>query len=256
MATSSERFPFSVPPSLGALKAATTAARFGQYLRRLLAPRLAPEVAVAASYAALAEELCRGHSRAGWAPPVVCRQVEEAGGRVVVRLVRGGASSFRSALVCRTDAPVQLDQLCGLRVAWVDPESAAGYLLPHEWLLQHGVDTALTFREEHFAGSYHDALLELVAGKVDVTATFAAAPGAARQYSGLDELPAEYRGQVQVFATTHETPNDGIVTAPAVDDETVAFLRERLLASALTASEQPVIRRLFDAEGFAPAARA
>jgi len=54
-------------------------------------------------------------------------------------------------------------QIFGLRAAWVDRESVAGYLLPQGYLREKGIHAWQAFKEERFAGSYKAALEELLA---------------------------------------------------------------------------------------------
>ncbi|NVJ24510.1 PhnD/SsuA/transferrin family substrate-binding protein, partial [Myxococcus sp. AM011] len=96
--TSRHSFRFGLPPSLGSEMARERADRLAAFLQRALGKLV--EVSVASSYETLAKDLLSGRADAAWAPPFVCARMEAMGVRVVVRGVRRGMSSYRSALVC------------------------------------------------------------------------------------------------------------------------------------------------------------
>ncbi|MCL0079423.1 phosphate/phosphite/phosphonate ABC transporter substrate-binding protein [Dehalococcoidia bacterium] len=57
-----------------------------------------------------------------------------------------------------------------LTLAWVDPASTSGFLIPKGHFLDIGIDPDRHFREVKFAGSHTKAVLAVTAGKVDVGA--------------------------------------------------------------------------------------
>src|SRR4051794_34359155 len=99
-------FRFVLPPSLGSEHAQDRADKLVFFLQTALGKPV--EVNVAASYEALAKDLLSGRADAAWAPPFVCARTEAMGVRVLVRGVRLGMSSYRSALVCRAGARLTL----------------------------------------------------------------------------------------------------------------------------------------------------
>ncbi len=244
---------FAIPPSLGAGKASRIGERLQAFLAAQLSPRAEVEVVVAESYPALGQHLLKGTADAGWAPPLVCARVEAHGGRAVARAVRGGASSFRAALVCRRDKPLDPARLLGLSAAWVDRDSTAGYLLPQAWVRSRGLDPYKVFVRERFVGSFRAAAEEVASGKADVTATFASAPSATRAILGIDDLPRALRDRLKVFAFTGESPNDAVVVGPAVSDLAGKDLARRLLAASDEPEGKKLLAEVFDAERFEPA---
>jgi len=248
-----QRFTVALSPSLGAMRATTACAQLGRAMRKLLQHELAVEVTVCESYQLLEEQLLRAKVDAGWAPPLVCARVLRAGGALLAQLSRGGLGTYCSVFVCRRDRPVALKNPDGARVVWVARESTGGHLVPRAHLVRLGVQPARAFRSETFAGSYHEALSELLSGKADLTATYASVDGSKRTFSGLDELPSELRNELQVIGHTDAFPNDGLVTRPGLDASTTGLLRERLLALNDDAGGRAVLRQVFDADGLVAA---
>lgn len=233
---------FAMPSSLGALKASTLSLQLGPWLRKLLAPELSVEMHVAESYAALQEDFKAGKVDVAWAPPLVCAQVERDGGRTVVQFERGGSTTFRAAFVCRADAPLKLETLEHVPVAWVAKESTSGYLLPRRHLESLGVDLSRAFDAQLFAGSFAAALEALIAGKVALTTVFASSASAATQRTGLDGLPPGLRSQLQIIGFSDESPNDRIVASAGVPEAAFQLLRSRLVSS------DEGLKAIFDAE--------
>src|SRR6185436_19670290 len=153
-----KRLRFVTPPSLGSGHAERAAARMERFLSRYLAPAFDVEVTVAGSYAELARALSSGQAEIGWTPPLVGARIEASGGRALVRVVRGGSSTFRAAIVCQKGKPVDPSNLFGMRAVWVDRESTAGYLLPRAWVRSLGFDPDKVFASERFAGSHRAAV--------------------------------------------------------------------------------------------------
>ncbi len=126
-------------------------------------------------YQELLDEMHAGELDLAWLPPVVALKATARGRTIPIALpVRAGASSFHGALFCRPDYPAKnAKELSGARVAWVDRQSAGGYLVIRAALKAEGVDLTRAFAHEAFLGS-HDAVVHAVlAGAVDVGATFA-----------------------------------------------------------------------------------
>ena len=197
----------ALPPSLGPSMAGERARRLETYLGQALGRPT--QVVVPASYEALAKELLSGKCEAAWAPPFVCARIEAMGVRVLVRGVRGGASAYRAALICRADRPVTLDTLKGTHAAWSDRDSVGGFLLPMALLRDKGLDGSKLFASQRFAGSYKAALDLLLDKTVEVTSVFASG-GKTPVATGIDELLAGRQHLVKVIAFTEESPNDGM----------------------------------------------
>lgn len=242
---------FMLPPSLG-----TTAALRAQPLESYLNNRSSRpyEVILSTTYEAVAKDLLSGRADAAWAPPFVCARVESMGARVAVRTVRRGASSFRSALLCREDKPLRLEDLVGKRAMWVDPDSVGGYLLPVAFLKAKGLDLAKAFFSQDFARSYRAALEAVAEGRADVAAIFAPA-NAPEGVSGLSEIAPDLESRFRVIAMTDEAPNDGVATSPSSDPEALLELERLLLTLHESADGRVVLKTIFNADAFEPAPR-
>jgi phosphonate transport system substrate-binding protein len=245
---------FALPPSVGMGAANERARALETYLKKAFGRPV--EVVVSPSYEALARELLTGKSDAGWAPPFVCARIEAMGVRVLLRGVRGGASSYRSALVCRKSEPLALEQLKGLTAAWADRDSVGGYLLAMALLRSKGMDPTRLFAGQTFEGSYHAALEAVLSGKAHVTAVFAPVSSAGNpNATGLTELMPGKADQFHVVAFTDDAPNDGVAVSMSVTTPVVAELEKTLLALADSPEGTALLKDAFNAERFEVAPR-
>lgn len=199
-----------VPPS----PSEESARQRAEPLARVLAARgVVVQMKVAPSYQALGDQLLHARVDVAWAPPIVCARVEAAGGSVALRAVRHGATAYRAALVCRAGPPLQLNRPREVVAAWVDEDSAAGYLLARSWLAGRHIDARNGFKRTVFCGSYFAALQAVADGLADVTSVYCSVAGAPPR-STLDEVDARLRDRLQIFAHTADTLTDGIVLPP------------------------------------------
>ena len=177
------------------------------------------------------------------------------GARVLARAHRRGGSTYRAALVCRAESPLQLSQLGGTTAAWVDRDSVGGYLLAAAFLKLKKLDPERTFRTELFAGSYSAAVELLLSGKADVTSVYAPPGPAHSGPSGIDEIVPGRKSHVAVVAYTDESPNDGVALGMSQSVEATELLGRALTTLHTTTSGKRLLAALFNAERFELAPR-
>lgn len=170
--------------------------------------KLALTIKRAPSYKALAASVRDGSTDLAWLPPVAYAWLAEAV-TPIGTVVREGKSTYAATLVVRGDAEARtVDALKGLRAGWVDPWSAAGYVVPRLELAKRGIDPTTLFASEAFLGSHRAALRALAAGECDVVGTFAHVDDAGEVTSGAwSDLDG---ASVHVVATFGAIPSDVI----------------------------------------------
>jgi len=223
---------FGLPPSLGRESVRERALAFADLLYGAGFETVVPS----RDYDHLETMLRSGEVHAAWGPPLVCARLERDGGRVALRAVRDGGTTYRSALVCRDgDAIASVDDLATpprrLRAVWVDDRSTAGYLAPRQLLRERRISPDAAFAVQDVIGSYSRCLAAVLDRSADVTATFAPAaptPGAPPTLGG------RRREGLRVLAYSAEIPNDGFVLSPALSPgrgRAVQRLIEHVLAT-------------------------
>jgi phosphate/phosphite/phosphonate ABC transporter binding protein len=196
------------------------------------------------TYRALAESVRAGESDIAWLPPVAYAWLAEAVTPLGC-ILRGNATTYSAAIVALEDSNLHVPaDLVGARAGWVDPWSAAGYVVPRIELARAGVDPAGTFISETFYGSHREALLALSRGECDVAGTFARSAEAGGQvkegaWSELEDV------RVRVLATWGSIPSDVIAVrrnlAPADYERVLAALRHACGDPAA----RPLVRAVF-----------
>ena len=158
----------------------------------------------------------------------------EFGAEAVLQVVRDGRTEYAADLVVRADAPIQAPAaLDGRKVAFVDPYSTSGFLLPARLLADARVKPQI-----QFAGSHDAALAQLRAGQVDAAATWhGAAAGDAR---------------LRVLATTPPIPNEPFAARRDLDPKTRAALAAALADYAATPDGGRVLRAVSAITGVRP----
>jgi len=233
-----------IPPSLGHEQTAALAATLADSLGRHL--QLTIEVDVARTYEELEARAIAGDAALIWAPPSVCARVHSAA-RMILKVVRSGHASYRAALFCRADEPIDLEELSeDVRVAWVDPLSAAGYLLPRQHLRDLGLDPDMAMPNQRFFGSFGDAARAVVQGHADLSSIFTHGDGDAVAAANLVVQVGDDASALRVIAITEETASDGLIIGAGLSDLVAGRLVESLLADGDAGPD--LVRGIFDAE--------
>ncbi len=185
-----------------------------------------------------------------WVPPLVYRHLARAKlARALVVNERKGRARFTAILVAnRTSPHAALEKLAGARVAWVDPWSASGYILPRLTLFERKLAMKDTFLEERFFGSHDAALRAVITGSHDVAATFAYFEGGKRVKSGLDDVTGS--DALVVLDRVGEVPNDLIATRTALDDGLRAALADAFDAALEDEAASSLLRGTLAVERF------
>ena len=99
---------------------------------------------------------------------------------IVVAVEKDGSISYRSVLVVRADSGIaDLAGLKGKTLAWADPNSTSGYLIPRSELKKAGVDPepGRYFTKTGFGGGHEQAVVAVLQKQYDAAATWASGVG-------------------------------------------------------------------------------
>jgi phosphonate transport system substrate-binding protein len=194
-----------------------------------LGERFVPHFAT--SYRELSLALETGAMGLAWMPPIPCVELEETGGGVVLAVpARKGMASYHSALVVRKGGPRTLQECAGRGVAWVDGESASGYVIPRLHLTSLGIDARTFFGKEIFAHTHTAVVDAVVEGRVVVGATFCNLDVAKRvANAGWTDPDGSNARPVDMISSAGPIPNDAIVGSTKLPLPTRAGLTRWLL---------------------------
>ncbi|MEO8702285.1 MAG: PhnD/SsuA/transferrin family substrate-binding protein [Kofleriaceae bacterium] len=198
------------------------------------------------TYEALQTALLDGLIDAAWGPPLICARAEAAGGSVVLRGVRDGATTYRSMLLSRVNDQFDFGTVGNgafrPRVVWVDATSVGGYVLPKSHLRGCGVDPTTMFLSERMLGTYTACFEALISWDADLTAAFCGPRG----IEGWGERLRRFRA----LAYTAESPNDGVVVAPGLDPPRAAELAKNLGTLLAVERSHALLAKAFSVETF------
>jgi phosphonate transport system substrate-binding protein len=200
-----------------------------------------------AHYRELLEAMHEGRLDLAWLPPIVALKAAARGRTLPIALpVREGSSAFWSALFTRPGSSLkEPGDLVAERAAWVDRQSAAGYLVIRASLRAQGHDVDRVFVSDAFLGS-HEAVVEAVmSGAADVGATYVY-----RDPDGQAVVRAGWgAASPQVIAYAGPIPSDVIAASIRMPVPQIRAV-QRALANRDDAALAHAARQLLDAEGF------
>ncbi|MGZ3449900.1 MAG: protein kinase domain-containing protein [Polyangiales bacterium] len=206
------------------------------------------KIAVARSYADLVDALAEGELELAWLPPVAyVRALRSSAARLMLTLERDGRRSYSAALVGRDVSSVS--ELEGNRVAWVDPWSAAGYLVPRCMMRFAGFEPDKVFSAQSFHGSYEKVLEAIVDGTADVGAMFC------RVSEQGDIVGGAFRddSRVRAIAVSAEPiPGDTICATNVLDLASAREAIDRFVEMAL-GSARASVQEIFGTDRFVAA---
>ncbi|MDI1433079.1 MULTISPECIES: phosphate/phosphite/phosphonate ABC transporter substrate-binding protein [Polyangium] len=204
------------------------------------------------NYNTLLEALETGEVDLAWLPPLVAmRATSRARVMPIVLPVRNGASSYRTALYAPQSSPIrEISDLQGLRAAWVDRQSAAGYIVLRAHLRSLGVDLDRAFRENLFFGSHGEVARAVLQGSADVGATFVHVEPDPSHPRGERVVRAGWEAaDVHVITCAGPIPADVMAASVRVPVATMRKVQRALVGSGDDELGRAA-RTLFGAEGF------
>lgn len=93
-----------------------------------------------------------------------------------------GSTGYYAAMYVRSDSDIHsLEDMRGHALAYADPNSASGYLIPRFELKQAGIDDATYFSRTGFGGGHEQAVVAVLNGQYDAGVTWVSGQGEASE---------------------------------------------------------------------------
>lgn len=209
-------------------------------------------------YDTLAGALAQGKVDIAYlAPMAYVRTTAQGKITPLAKVVRNGQATYRSVLFGAAGSAItSLDELkkaSELKVAWVDPSSATGYIFAKALLLQKGISPGGLFKAQDFLES-HDAVCKAVAeGRANVGASYSIDPADApvKEVTGCKTaLPGVGASTLRVIATTESIPNDVLAVRDGFPADAAAALDAAARALSGTDEGKKALQTAFHGEGF------
>ena len=207
---------FGLSPALGVQAARAQGERVASWLKKRFDRDV--RAVVVGDYQALVDAISDGELDFAWMPPVSFVRAAEQGVGVVALAQRYGRPTYEAAIIVHADSPLtELAQLRGRSIAYVDRDSASGYLFAADLITRELGPPSSVFSEEHFQGS-HKAVTDAVRRKwVDAGVTYMVRDAQGHiVYSGWLDLAGSDPAPVRVLATTSPIPCDAIAHRPGL----------------------------------------
>jgi phosphonate transport system substrate-binding protein len=156
---------------------------------------------------------------------------QEANATPILRRLKFGVPQYHSVFFTRADSPLtSLADLAGQNVAFEEPFSTSGYMLPLAYLEEQGYDavevkdlaTAVAPDQVGYIFSTADntTVQWVISGRV---------PAGVIDNVTLGRLPEETQAELRVFAATEDVPRQVVVVRAGLDEALVAQLKNLLL---------------------------
>ena len=182
-------------------------------------------------YRAIVAAMEQGLVDFAWLPPLSAARVVRNGAGVPAAIaVRNASTSYMTGLLSmKTSAIVSLADLKGVRAAWVDRESASGYVVIRAALRASGVSLVSAFAEELFVRSHAEVARALSTGRADVGATCFNASGGVVQLARLPAGEGLSHDDVRILAQAGPIPSDIFAVRTAVAASTLVSVQSALV---------------------------
>jgi phosphonate transport system substrate-binding protein len=137
---------------------------------------------------------------------------------LVVPREQDGSIAYISVMIVRRDSGItSLDQMKGKSLAWADPNSTSGYLIPRSELRTAGVDINSFFSRTGFAGGHEQAVVAVQQKQYDGAVTWASGQGEEAQgftrgnLRSMVEKGMLNMGDMRIIWTSRPIPNGPLV---------------------------------------------
>ncbi len=167
--------------------------------------------------------------------------------------IRHGEATYRAQFLARADSKIKkIEDLEGKKIAFVDPASTSGYLLPMKYLRDRKVKP----KETMFAMRHDNVVSMIYQGQVDAGATFYSPPFKDEIQDARRLVKSQYpdvESKVVIVELTSPVPNDPIVFRKDLPEEMIQKITAALQKFAESAEGKETLEKLSSVTGLLPA---
>ncbi len=175
------------------------------------------------------------------------------GAEARLTVIRHGESTYKAQFITKADSKIKkLEDLEGKKLAFVDPASTSGYLLPMKYLKDRNIKP----KETMFAMRHDNVVSMIYQGQVDAGATFYSPPSDNAIQDARRLVKAQYpdvEEKIKILELTTSIPNDPIMFRKGLSEEMKKTITDALIKFAATPEGQDVMNRLSSVTGLIPA---
>jgi phosphonate transport system substrate-binding protein len=216
-------------PSVDTKVLESNAAQFKDYLEKQTGYKI--EISVPQSYIAVVEAF--GTKRADVAAINTFGYIkahEKYGAEARLTVIRHGLATYQSQFIAKAGSGIKtLKDLEGKKMAFVDPASASGYLLPMKSLKERGIKPGETV----FAMKHDSVVSMIYQGQVDAGATFYSPPSDLGMEDARRLVITQYpdvEKKIIIVELSDPIPNDPIIFRKEMKEEMKTKLTDAFLS--------------------------
>ena len=212
------------------------------------------EISVPTSYVAVIESL--GSKRSDVAvlscmAYLLAKQLNNS--KMIFTFTNKGNAFYKSQIIVHVDSKIKkIEDLNNKKIAYVDPVSASGHIMPAAFLAQNKIKPAETI----FAGR-HDSVVSMVYQKrVDAGATFYQEPDLNQPADARKLIKTQHPDvfeKVKILTLTNELPNEGFVVRNNFDEVVLKRFVDGLKKWIETEEGKKTLKALYSADGLVEA---
>lgn len=165
---------------------------------------------------------------------------------------RYGESTYKAQFLAKSDSKIKkLSDLNDKKIAFVDPASVSGYLLPLKYLMDRGIKP----KDTMFAMRHDNVVSMIYQGQVDAGATFHSPPVGKDIQDARRLVLAQYpdvEKKISIIELTSEIPNDPIVFRKDLSEEMKKTITDALIKFSTTTEGLAVLKKLSSVTGLIP----
>jgi len=209
------------------------------------------QIYVASDYTALVEALRSGQVQIAWLAPFAYVLAEQkADARVLLKSVRHGQAAQYSAIIVKdSSAYKKVEDLQGKNIAWTDPTSSSGHIMPKSALIAQGIDPDTLFKKQLWGGSHESVVMAVMNGTVDAGATYSDdAPGTTGSWSKYEKSLGAKATKLRAVFVTPPMPSDTVTAAGKFFDsqpEKVAKIKAGIMGLSDSPEGQSALKNLY-----------
>lgn len=175
------------------------------------------------------------------------------GAEAHLTVLRAGAATYQSQILARANdkSIKRLEDLNGKKVAFVDPTSASGFLVPSKLFRDRHVKPAQTV----FAQRHDNVISMIYQGQVDAGATYYSPPLDGKLQDARMLVQAQYPNvekDIRIVELTSPIPNDPIVFRKDLPAEMKKRVSLALIEYVKTEEGRNALEKTFAVTGFQP----
>lgn len=170
---------------------------------------------------------------------------EKYGAEARLTVLRHGSATYRSMFVAKEGSGInKLEDLNGKKIAFVDPASTTGFLLPKKILNDRGVKVS----QEVFAMKHDSVISMIYQGQVDGGAAFYSPVAEGKIQDARRLVKTQYpdvEAKIKIVELTEEIPNDPIIFRKDLPEETKKIITDAFLKYLSTPEGKAVFEKVY-----------